>query len=103
MTFNNVDDFVEAILSFCQDGEVVMAGEVSTLDVELIDPVMRTNVSLPYFFNVSIFQFMFPSVMMFFDFFDIMFPVSMYFRGNFNDFELHQQIITITSFVVNPI
>jgi hypothetical protein len=36
MSFLDVDNSVEPIPSFSENGEVVVVGEVSTLDVELV-------------------------------------------------------------------
>lgn len=56
MSFHDVDDTVETVLSLGQHSEMVVAGEVTTLDVELIDPVVRTNVSFPDLSDLGMFQ-----------------------------------------------
>ena len=89
MAFDDVDDSVETILGFSQYCEVVVVGEVSALDVELVDPVVVTHVLLPDLLNVGVVQLVLILMVVLHDFFDVVGPVLMHFRSCLNNPEFH--------------
>lgn len=92
MSFYDVDDPVETVLCFCKDGEVMVVGEVSALDVELVDPVVMSDVPDPNLLNVGILQFIVPVVVVFSDFFDIEAPVTVDLRSYLDDLKAHDLV-----------
>jgi len=62
VSFLNVDDLVVSEVGFSKDCEMMMVGEMSTLDMELVKYVSWCNKVCPYFFDVGVFQLLMPMV-----------------------------------------
>lgn len=62
MSFLDVDDSVPVVGVLGQHGEVVVGGEVSALDVELVEDVVGSCVLRPHLLDVRVLQLVVPVV-----------------------------------------
>lgn len=118
MALVDVDDTVLPVQGFHQDCEVVVLGEVPAFDVELVEPIVMSNMLLPDLFDVSIIQLLLPVMMVHLYFFGVQTPVSHHFGSHCNHLETHpiiinksityshlnsiQQLINITKYYSSP-
>lgn len=68
VALGNVKNCVVSMMSFGEYGELVMVGEMSALDMKLVEHITRSFHKFKYLINVGILQFSCPTVMMFLDF-----------------------------------
>lgn len=92
MSFDDVDDPEISMMGLSEDAEVMVGGEMSRLDVELVEDMSGCHEVGPDLFDVGVLELVGPVVVMFVDFSLKMTPVGMDFRVDLNNYVAHINI-----------